>query len=645
MLETSSTDVVLEQSSQLSQNRDESDNDLPADAPTNERLDPDTYQAFGTMSLKAQAKPRKNECDPSNADVFCNLEDLGGQAVQGAPVLTAPSERKVRKKLSIIDIQPYQESEKITIMGKGNARGEVQLINLNPKVNLWYLVRIFWPHQKDHEWYHLQTISPEIQKLSLDSSFPNGIVITEGQETHSCELWASNGAEIKLASFKKKPYTLLCDEKIYLRQKIEGYRTTKEWVVEFLRDRVWGGEAITELVKNTLYKDRYLIDAKVSDTAEAATSAKRGYGIPQAAVLAPEYQSKLVQAEELGIAIKNVKPEEAVQLGEWYPAKNHSGVFISVLEAEAISEEILKSHGHYVKGLGPVEKSAVNYLIAFDMTRFDLNFAVGTEHPRVGWSGRVRKADRDLSIPGPDGFDTIEPIAPTGLIPPEIGKLVAATFTGGFKRSHGAFKWGKLSKENFGTHYGFIQNGVIFSKMQEQLATMIIYQDGRIDMKTWESSDNLNLGSIKHARQNGVPVIKFDEEALKGVPGDYVSNWTLGNWSGSQDREFRTLRAGMCLTRQGDKQFLIYGYFSSVTPTAMARIFQAYSCDYGMHLDMNALEHTYLALYPQNKSKGNVPEQLVKGMKVLDQRFKGNVPRFIGYPDNRDYFYLTPRGG
>ena len=117
----------------------------------------------------------------------------------------------------------------------------------------------------------------------------------------------------------------------------------------------------------------------------------------------------------------------------------------------------------------------------------------------------------------------------------------------------------------------------------------------------------------------------------------------MGNWSGSQDREFRTLRAGMCLSQQGRKKFLIYGYFSSVTPTAMARVFQAYGCDYALHLDMNALEHTYMALYPESR-KDNVPQQLINGMKVLDERFKGNVPRFIGYPDNRDYFYLVPKG-
>jgi hypothetical protein len=80
-----------------------------------------------------------------------------------------------------------------------------------------------------------------------------------------------------------------------------------------------------------------------------------------------------------------------------------------------------------------------------------------------------------------------------------------------------------------------------------------------------------------------------------------------------------------------------------MTPAGMARVFQSYGCTYAMHLDMNALEHTYMSLYSSNKSKEPAPQHLVKGMKVLDERFKGNVPRYIGYPDNRDFFYFTEK--
>jgi hypothetical protein len=72
----------------------------------------------------------------------------------------------------------------------------------------------------------------------------------------------------------------------------------------------------------------------------------------------------------------------------------------------------------------------------------------------------------------------------------------------------------------------------------------------------------------------------------------------------------------------------------------MARVFQAYHCRYALLLDINALEHTYLAVY-----KGRDPEfsvqHLIKGMEVLDKTKGGRViPRFLGYPDNRDFFYL-----
>ena len=91
-----------------------------------------------------------------------------------------------------------------------------------------------------------------------------------------------------------------------------------------------------------------------------------------------------------------------------------------------------------------------------------MNYALGTEHPRLGWSKRVREEYRPNDY-GPDGFDSDTPIVRTGLIPSEEAKDIVATFTAGFKRSHGAFKWGPLANINMGSHYGFAEKGVIFS--------------------------------------------------------------------------------------------------------------------------------------------------------------------------------------
>jgi hypothetical protein len=79
----------------------------------------------------------------------------------------------------------------------------------------------------------------------------------------------------------------------------------------------------------------------------------------------------------------------------------------------------------------------------------------------------------------------------------------------------------------------------------------------------------------------------------------------------------------------------------------MARVFEAYHCTYAMLLDMNALEHTYLALYHRQAAQFDV-QHLIQEMSVLDKSNKGQIaPRFVGYADNRDFFYLLrkERGG
>jgi hypothetical protein len=75
----------------------------------------------------------------------------------------------------------------------------------------------------------------------------------------------------------------------------------------------------------------------------------------------------------------------------------------------------------------------------------------------------------------------------------------------------------------------------------------------------------------------------------------------------------------------------------------MARVFQAYRCRYAMHLDMNALEHTYLALYRRAGAQ-LIVDHLLEGMRLVDKTESGHVlPRFIGYPDNRDFFFVMRR--
>jgi len=61
-----------------------------------------------------------------------------------------------------------------------------------------------------------------------------------------------------------------------------------------------------------------------------------------------------------------------------------------------------------------------------------------------------------------------------------------------------------------------------------------------------------------------------------------------------------------------------------------------------MHLDMNALEHTYLALYVHRDDQ-RIVEHLIDEMQVVDRSSKAGAyaPRFLAFPDDRDFFYLT----
>ena len=101
----------------------------------------------------------------------------------------------------------------------------------------------------------------------------------------------------------------------------------------------------------------------------------------------------------------------------------------------------------------------------------------------------------------------------------------------------------------------------------------------------------------------------------------------------------RTLRGGACMRTIEGRQFLIYAYFSSATPSGMARTFQAYQCDYAMLLDMNSQELAYMALY--TRDGGDLQTRhLVRGMAGADP---DGAARFVEAPDNRDFFYLVRR--
>ena len=45
---------------------------------------------------------------------------------------------------TIIDLQQFRRSESIAVEGSGSRRGRATLINLNPRINTWFLLTLDW---------------------------------------------------------------------------------------------------------------------------------------------------------------------------------------------------------------------------------------------------------------------------------------------------------------------------------------------------------------------------------------------------------------------------------------------------------------------------------------------------------------------
>ncbi len=544
---------------------------------------------------------------------------------------------------SAVDLQAQRRAVfQRTLDGKGR-EFQVTLIDLQPSLRSWYVLRREWVAGGDPEVFHLENPAPRTRALALDPQHRDGIMVVEGERRDPCRLWGGSGDdELARARTEGSPYVSLCDGRVFLRNPVRGLRSWRESAADFLRDRVWRGERLSVMLRDTFYKDAFRI-AEASRTGSGAPApggpipAKEDG--PRPARLEAEGSCR-IEPVDLGLGLVGA-PGQPLEAGVWYPLPDLPGGFLSAVTPGQVATAPAEAARFPPAPLDAVERTAMVYLVAFDLARFRLGFELGTEHPRVGWSEQVPVGGRDPSLPGPDGFATISPLARTGMLSPADAGKVAAVFAGGFKRSHGVIRFPPVASAGAALHYGFASHGVVLSRLQPGLATVYATVDGRVDLRTWNRDEDRLLPELAMARQNGVPLVETDPVTGLGEPGALVTRWRSGNWSGSIEGSPRTVRAGLALQEQGGKRFLVFAFFSTATPSAMARVLVAYGVRYAMLLDMNAHEHTYLAIHSQRDGKGLV-QHLVKPMAELDRQSSGQyLPRFMGLPDSRDFFHLT----
>lgn len=526
----------------------------------------------------------------------------------------------------ILALQPRLATSTLELAGGRTARLDIPA----PSNGAWALLTLDRGTPREVT-YHLETAIDLAQPPRLDAA-QGGRLLVRPLSGEACDI---GFAALEAARRSARPYAPLCDGRLFLRNPARGRRTALEATTEFLRDHVWGGEQIIGFVRHQFYQDAFALHG---GTAGAPAPASTPPANLPAARLRPESATRLLVPTGLGIDVEGGRP--GLPVGRWMPVHQRPGVLVAVLVPSAIAAA--PEAGHPAWQPDSVEADALDFFVAFDLARFDVGFALGTEHPRLGWSDHTAPAMLDTALPGPDGIDSAAPFVRTGMLSPAAVPRAVATFTGGFKREHGAFRHGPLATTNHSSHYGFVEQGVVFSTLQPGLSTLLVTVDGRVDIRTWRPGDGALLPTLRFARQNGVPLV---ETTSAGAPmlGRFVDQWGAGNWSGSADEHLRTLRAGACILEQGASRYLVYGYFSTATPGTMARVFLALGCRDAMHLDMNALEHTYLALYAHAGKRVEV-QHLVEGMSVLDEEIGGVLaPRFLGFPDDRDFFYVLEK--
>lgn len=527
---------------------------------------------------------------------------------------------------SVLEFAPMRATQEVPF-GVG---GTLRLTSLHPGVNRWYLLQMIPAEGRTKSW-HFENADAKTWYVSLTKGDNPALLIEGGGSADECRPWAGDNSELAVAGGSGLPYAPVCGGKLYLRNHVNGSRTNREAVSDFLRKNVVFGDALVNLIKGTFFQDAFIETAAFGEEDDT--------GDVVAALGEADLDRHPVMRTAMDLPVEGAAG--GMEAGSWYAVKGQDGVFASVMQPGLINNEIL-SERNGANWLDGTEQNADVYLVAFDLSRFELGYELGTDHPGLGWSSRPQRSGNDWNLPGPDGFNKAAPLVRNGMLSPALTSRVVAGFTGGFKRDHGAFRFSDYATFNRGHHYGFLSNGVTFSRLQPNLATLYVTLDGEIGMRTWSRDDDPMIPNFAYARQNGVPVVVRDPETGKTVPGDRVNSWGGGNWSGSADAQLRTLRSGVCLRETSGHKFMIYAYFSSVTPSAMARVFQAYDCDYGMLLDMNSPELTYMAVYHQNDSgDGLVADHLSRYMTESDPWLDGvRVPRFVTFSDNRDFFYL-----
>lgn len=498
----------------------------------------------------------------------------------------------------------------------------VNLINLNPYINRWFILEFVG--NKRYR-IHLDNRDPK-NHVSLSQT---GIILqkTETQATTvNCTLWKSKKDHLLSLPFNgfKNPYYPVCNGLIYLRLKRSSKTklSLTEWTTEILRTTHFGEDIINSVKPMIVSLDAESAKQKLVAKTTENDKAKLKQGPILAKTYLAEHKLPLVSSEHnLGFTRKT----ENIPLyyGHWYKTHMHQGIYTGLFIPELIDHSIKKSYPQKVFPMEEGEKDKLIYLTAYDLNQYTIRYAIGTTEPPINTEKSAYGRTAGLR----------KSLVAIGSIPPYHLSKAVGVFIGGFKRKHSIM----LHGPHKGKRYGYIEKGVELAPMAPGLATLAINTSGQISIDRWPEKLEQRIAARKEtisARQNGVMLIHNFE------PGPHVNSWTNGNWSADANGLRQSLRSGVCIQKQGKKEYLVFMAFTSATPSTMAKVMQAYRCKSGMHLDMNAHMYLHNAIYEIKSDNSFRVEYLNKEM-LYPPGLKRH--RFILDNNSRDFFYIMKK--
>lgn len=495
---------------------------------------------------------------------------------------------------------------------------KITLHNLNPNVNKWFIIEI---EGSQKLMLHFDNTD---SRMEVDITKSGLAFSAEGKSIGpECLLW--NNHQFNLLSYKnrqsKSPYQRLCDGRIHLRHKKSSKTklSTVEWATELLRKNKYG-ESIINAFKPFLVSLHVEEGEALKPHAPAGPANADG---PMPATTKHKMGSEPFSTKNrLMMSVKN--KEKYLRFGRFYETNWHEGVYVSVFMNNQLPKSTLKSFPTRVNRLGSEELTSLAYVVGYDLEKYTLNYSLGVDQPGIAphsknWHPKKNKLQKA--------------IVSIGSVPPYILEESVGVFVGGFKRYHGRIKKGPLA----GKTYGFIENGVELEPLSSKLATLSIHKNGYVDISEWPEDPIAQATKRKttvSARQNGVMVIQ------NGEPTPFINQRYAGAWSGDVKGRLQTLRSAVCIQHKDNKRYLLFLALTAATPSALARTMQAYQCEDGFQLDMNAHVFVYNTIFRLNRHK-KVKMQLLH--EEMQWPRDANFHRFIVDNNKRDFFYIFNR--